>query len=695
MKRNLCFTKIASLVTVLVLFFTALAAPVPSLAAAGPGTASGTSRGAFQAPTMTESELFQLVARAPRRIADITFVVGSDEVKVDVREDSTDPTTKLVAARYVVNITPIGVQLLHEKALAAGIPFDAEGGGGAGFSFFAIMPMLLMMIFIGLFAFMLFRGRRGAGAGGGAGSPGSGFTNSGAKKFETSQQTVKFADVAGQDEAKDELAEVVDFLKNPARYRALGAKIPRGVLLSGSPGNGKTLLAKAVAGESGSTFFSISGSNFVEMFVGVGASRVRNLFNQAKAAAPAIIFIDEIDAVGRSRGSGMGGGGNDEREQTLNQILVEMDGFEGSENVIVMAATNRPDILDAALMRPGRFDRQVQVDQPDKAGRVAILGVHTRGKPLAEGVNLETIAGLTPGFSGADLANVANEAALLAARRGLKQITMEELDEGISRTMLGIARHSRSAVMTVDVKRKVAYHEAGHAVVSHRMGQRIGKVTIMPRSRALGYAQTMPDDNQFVKTRDQLFADIAMALGGREADKMFSLIEHTGASNDFKQAFGMARRMVTEFGMSELGPISLGGGQDPFLRGPMSGSAEGVGPVLSDKIDAATRQILCEAEDVARQILADERETVERLVALLLDKETVLADEFALLMGEKPVKTSYESRDCSTRKQRCQPEAAEVVAMRPLPDSISTRLQALLRGLPMRRRKQLRRAGAR
>ncbi|MCL4498638.1 MAG: ATP-dependent zinc metalloprotease FtsH, partial [Chloroflexi bacterium] len=378
---------------------------------------------------------------------------------------------------------------------------------------------------------------------------------------------VTFRDVAGIDEAVEELQEIKEFLGNPGKFQALGAKIPKGVLLYGPPGSGKTLLARAVAGEAGVPFFSISGSDFVEMFVGVGASRVRDLFEQAKANSPCIIFMDEIDAVGRHRGAGLGGG-HDEREQTLNQLLVEMDGFDIKDNVILIAATNRPDILDPALLRPGRFDRQIVVDRPDLRGRVGILKVHTRGKPLAKDIDVEVLARRTPGFTGADLANLVNEAALLSARHGKKEIDMGELEESIDRVVAGPERKTR--LISEKEKEVIAYHEGGHALVGHMLPNTdpVHKISIIPRGRALGYTLSLPTEDKFLVAKSELSDDLAMFLGGRVAEEMVFGDVTTGASNDLEKATKMARQMVTEFGMSEkIGPLTLGQKQDQVFLG--------------------------------------------------------------------------------------------------------------------------------
>ena len=420
------------------------------------------------------------------------------------------------------------------------------------------------------------------------------------------QPKTTFGDVAGVDEAIEELQEVKDYLQNPSKFQAMGAKIPRGVLLFGPPGTGKTLLARAVAGEAGVPFFSISGSDFVEMFVGVGAARVRDLFEQAKATAPAIVFIDEIDAVGRQRGAGLGGG-HDEREQTLNQLLVEMDGFDQRSTVILMAATNRPDILDPALLRPGRFDRQVVIDRPDLEGRKAILRVHARGKPFDETVDLAVLARRTPGFTGADLANAINEAALLAARRNKKAISMKEIEEAVDRVMAGPERKSR--VMDEEERRLIAYHEGGHAMVAHVLPNtdEVHKITVIPRGRALGYTLTLPEQDKFLMTREQLRDELAMLMGGRVAEEIVAGDVTTGAGNDIERATKIARQMVTEYGMSDsIGPRTLGQKQGEVFLGRDWGSTPDYSDAVAFEIDLEVRELIDEAHDVALDILDGE-----------------------------------------------------------------------------------------
>jgi cell division protease FtsH len=439
---------------------------------------------------------------------------------------------------------------------------------------------------------------------------------------------VTFEDVAGVDEAKEELGEVVDFLRHPGRYVQVGARIPKGVLLFGEPGTGKTLLARAVAGEAGVPFFSISGSDFVEMFVGVGASRVRDLFEQAKRSAPCIVFIDEIDAVGRMRGAGYGGG-HDEREQTLNQLLVEMDGFGVNEGIIVMAATNRPDVLDPALLRPGRFDRQIFITRPDLRGRVAILRVHARNKPIGEDVSLEEMARRTPGFTGADLANMLNEAALLTARRRKKRIGSSEVDEAIERVILGPAKKSR--VMTEKEKRIVAYHEAGHALVAHLLPNcdPVVKVSIISRGGAGGYTITLPEEDRNLISRDQIVDQVTQALGGRAAEEIVFGEITSGASDDIDKATKMVRRMITEFGMSEgLGPLTYGTKDDQVFLGRDLLRERNYSEEVAAAIDREVRRVIGEAHDRAKRLLDQNRARLTRIADRLMEQETLDAGEF-------------------------------------------------------------------
>ncbi len=454
-------------------------------------------------------------------------------------------------------------------------------------------------------------------------------------RFQMEAKTgIMFDDVAGIDEAKEELQEVVTFLKQPERFTAVGARIPKGVLLVGPPGTGKTLLAKAIAGEAAVPFFSISGSEFVEMFVGVGASRVRDLFKKAKENAPCLIFIDEIDAVGRQRGAGIGGG-NDEREQTLNQLLTEMDGFEGNTGIIIIAATNRPDVLDSALMRPGRFDRQVIVDAPDFKGRIEILEVHARNKKLAPDVSIDSIARRTPGFSGADLANLLNEAAILTARRRKEAITLLEIDDAVDRVVAGM---EGTPLVDSKSKRLIAYHEVGHAIVGTLVKDHdpVQKVTLIPRGQAQGLTWFTPNEEQGLTTKAQLMARIAGALGGRAAEEeVFGYDEvTTGAGGDLQQVSEMARQMVTRFGMSDLGPLSLESSSgEVFLGGGLMNRAE-YSEEVAMKIDSQVRTLAEEGHKLARQIIRDNREVIDRLVELLIEKETIDGEEFRQIVAE-------------------------------------------------------------
>ncbi|HEY2429285.1 MAG TPA: ATP-dependent zinc metalloprotease FtsH [Acidimicrobiales bacterium] len=453
------------------------------------------------------------------------------------------------------------------------------------------------------------------------------------------QPKVTFADVAGADEAVAELEEIKDFLEAPAKFQSMGAKIPKGVLLFGPPGTGKTLLARAVAGEAGVPFFSISGSDFVEMFVGVGASRVRDLFEQAKASAPAIVFVDEIDAVGRQRGAGLGGG-HDEREQTLNQLLVEMDGFDVKTGVILIAATNRPDILDPALLRPGRFDRQIVVDAPDLVGRQAILRVHAKGKPIDDSVDLDVLARRTPGFTGADLANLMNEAALLSARVGRKQIGMREMEEAIDRVIAGPERKTR--VMSAKEKQRIAYHEGGHTIVGHvlPLADPVHKVSIVSRGRALGWTLQLPTEDKYNNSRSELMATMAVLMGGRTAEELVYNEMTTGASDDIERATNIARRMVTEFGMSEvLGPIKFGQAQHEVFLGRDYGHEANYSDQVATRIDTEIRALVDAAHVEAEAILRAHRATLDVLADRLVDKETLGPEDLAELLGGLPVWT--------------------------------------------------------
>ena len=490
---------------------------------------------------------------------------------------------------------------------------------------FDMLPLLLTVLLMGGFWYILMK------RSGGGGNP-MAFAKLKPKQQDPHNR-VTFDDVAGADEEKEELEEIVQFLKDPGKFNALGARIPKGVLLMGPPGTGKTLLAKAVAGEAGVPFFSISGSDFVEMFVGVGASRVRDLFEQAKKSAPSIVFIDEIDAVGRHRGSGLGGG-HDEREQTLNQLLVEMDGFEANDGIIVMAATNRADILDKALLRPGRFDRQVYVGLPDVKGREEILKVHTRNKPLAPDVSLKVIAQRTAGFAGADLENLVNEAALLAARRNRKAITMEDIEEASMKVMAGPEKKSR--VVTPEEKKLTAYHEAGHAVAGFycKHHPRVHEITIIPRGQAGGYTMYLPEKDRSYVTKGEMFEDIVSSLGGRVAEQLILEDISTGASNDLQQATNIARQMITRYGFSErLGPVVYGTSQEETFLGRDFGQGKGYSETTAAEIDSETRDIIDEAYETCRRTLTEHIDQLHALAKALMEREKLNEEQFNTIMA--------------------------------------------------------------
>jgi len=511
----------------------------------------------------------------------------------------------------------------------------------------SLLSILGPILLVGLFAWFLLSSMQGGG------NRVMQFGKSKAKLVSKESPKVTFADVAGSDEAVEELEEIKDFLKDPSRFQAVGARIPKGVLLYGPPGTGKTLLARAVAGEAGVPFYSISGSDFVEMFVGVGASRVRDLFEQAKQNSPAIIFVDEIDAVGRHRGAGLGGG-HDEREQTLNQLLVEMDGFDVKTNVILIAATNRPDILDPALLRPGRFDRQIGVDAPDLKGRQKILEVHSKGKPMAKGVNLEVLARKTPGFTGADLANVLNEAALLTARSNAQLIDNRALDEAVDRVMAGPQRRTR--LMNDKEKLITAYHEGGHALAaaSMRHTDPVTKVTILPRGRALGYTMVLPLEDKYSITRNELLDQLAYAMGGRVAEEMVFHDPTTGASNDIEKATSIARKMVTEYGMSAaIGSVKLGQSQGEVFLGRDMGHQRDYSEEIAEKVDNEVRLLIEQAHDEAWQVLNTNRDILDNLAKELMEKETLDHDQLAALfvkvkrLPERPQWLSSKKRPIS------------------------------------------------
>jgi cell division protease FtsH len=523
--------------------------------------------------------------------------------------------------------------------------------------------VLPFLIFIGFWIFLMNQVQ-------GGGSKVMSFGKSRAKRLSVDSPKITFRDVAGVDEAVEELHEIKEFLENPKKFQALGARIPKGVLLYGPPGTGKTLLARAVAGEAGVPFFSISGSDFVEMFVGVGASRVRDLFEQAKQNSPCIIFMDEIDAVGRHRGAGLGGG-HDEREQTLNQLLVEMDGFEMKDNIILIAATNRPDILDPALLRPGRFDRQIVVDRPDRGGRKKILEVHTRGKPLAKVIDLDTLAGQTPGFTGADLSNLVNEAALLSARNGKREITQVELEEGIMRVIAGPEKKTR--VMSEKERLITAYHEMGHAIVGHFLehSDPVHKISVVSRGQALGYTISMPTEDKFLTTRAELTDTMAMTLGGRAAEEIVFGEITTGASNDLEKVTATAKQMVMRFGMSEkLGPRVFGHDHgQPFLGREFSAEPD-YSDEIAREIDDEIRRIVEAAHQRAKDILTEHREHLGTISEILVKRETLESEEFqALLEGrsEEDVFGPEAPGDVDPPSTPPTPERPGREAPRPLP----------------------------
>ncbi|MFZ4504913.1 MAG: ATP-dependent zinc metalloprotease FtsH [Microbacteriaceae bacterium] len=582
------------------------------------------------------------------------------EITVIDRDQRVDMILKTADKTYGDHVqfyyaSPRGAQLIEAIDAANPEKFNDEIPQESWF--ISLLGYLIPFLIIGgLFWFLMSsaNGSRGA----------MQFGKSRAKQFSKESPQVTFADVAGSDEAVEELHEIKEFLSEPEKFQKVGARIPKGVLLYGPPGTGKTLLARAVAGEAAVPFYSISGSDFVEMFVGVGASRVRDLFEVAKQNAPAIIFIDEIDAVGRHRGAGMGGG-HDEREQTLNQLLVEMDGFDPKTNVILIAATNRPDILDPALLRPGRFDRQIQVDAPDSKGRAKILAVHSKGKPLADDVDLEVLARKTPGYTGADLANVVNEAALLTARQDATKITNEILDEAVDRVMAGPQKRSR--IMKDKERMITAYHEGGHALAAAAMRNTdpVTKVTILPRGRALGYTMVVPLDDKYSITRNELLDQLAYAMGGRVAEELVFRDPTTGASNDIEKATAIARRMVTEFGMSSsIGSVKLGSGSGEMFLGRDVGHQRDYSDGLAERIDAEVRALIDQAHDEAWKVLTANRPILDQLAKELLEKETLdhnqLAGIFAKVkkLPERPVWKSNPKRPVSTKGPIAMPAKA-------------------------------------
>ena len=553
-----------------------------------------------------------------------------EEVSINTKENtlSVKETKKAGGLSFSTGYPPNTEQSLVNSLDSAEVKTIVHGTGSSSL-LSLLITILPFILFFGFWIFLMNQMQ-------GGGSRVMNFGKSKAKRMSVDAPKITFRDVAGVDEAVQELEEIKEFLENPKKFQALGARIPKGVLLYGPPGTGKTLLARAVAGEAGVPFFSISGSDFVEMFVGVGASRVRDLFEQAKQNSPCIIFMDEIDAVGRHRGAGMGGG-HDEREQTLNQLLVEMDGFEMKDNIILIAATNRPDILDPALLRPGRFDRQVVVDRPDRKGRKHILEVHTRGKPLAKEIDLDTLAGQTPGFTGADLANLINEAALLTARQGRREISMQELEEGIMRVIAGPEKKTR--VMSEKERLITAYHELGHAIVGHLLPNcdPVHKISIISRGQALGYTISLPTEDKFLTSRAELTDTMAMTLGGRAAEEIVFGEITTGASNDLEKVTETAKQMVMRFGMSErLGPRVFGHDRgQPFLGREFSTEPD-YSDEIAREIDDEIRRIVEGAHQTAKDLLTDKREALDRVSKILLERETIDADQFVALIDGKP-----------------------------------------------------------
>ncbi|GAA0982059.1 ATP-dependent zinc metalloprotease FtsH [Nocardioides aquaticus] len=582
---------------------------------------------------------------AEGQVDEITFIDGEQAIQATL-DDGVRDEGEQVQSYYVLGQVEDIVNAVDEQVAAGTISESNSENPQPSFLGQLLGAFLPILLIVGIFLFLMTRMQ-----GGGRGV--MQFAKSKAKLISKDMPKSTFADVAGCEEAIEELGEIKEFLSEPAKFQAVGAKIPKGVLLYGPPGTGKTLLARAVAGEAGVPFYSISGSDFVEMFVGVGASRVRDLFEQAKENAPAIVFIDEIDAVGRHRGAGMGGG-HDEREQTLNQLLVEMDGFDVKGGVILIAATNRPDVLDPALLRPGRFDRQIQVDAPDLKGRHQVLEVHSRGKPMAADVDLVSVARRTPGFTGADLANVLNEAALLTARNDGKLIDAEALDEAIDRVIAGPQRRTR--LMNEHEKLITAYHEGGHALVAAALPgtDPVHKITILPRGRALGYTMVLPDEDRYSQTRSQMLDQLAYMLGGRAAEEMVFHDPTTGAGNDIEKATNLARAMVTQYGMTErLGAIKLGDAtSEPFLGRDM-GHQRNYSEDVAAAVDEETKKLLAVAHQEAFDILEENRDVLDALVLALLDRETLdkkeIAEVFEALRRrpDRPAWTGSPSRNPS------------------------------------------------
>lgn len=592
-----------------------------------------------------------LAAISQNQVDSVLLIDKEQKIQAILKSGSTIKGATKVEASYITGQEPTLIDALVSNPPPHSWSVKVATQSLLVSLFFSFAPILIIGF---LFFFMMSQAQGGSRA--------FSFGRSRAKLQDSDVPKITFADVAGAEEAVEELREIKDFLDNPPKYVALGAKIPKGVLLYGPPGTGKTLLARAVAGEASVPFYSISGSDFVEMFVGVGASRVRDLFKQARENAPAIVFVDEIDAVGRQRGAGLGGG-HDEREQTLNQLLVEMDGFESNSSVILIAATNRPDVLDPALLRPGRFDRQIPVERPDLKGREAILKVHAKGKPISKDVELLAYARRTPGFTGADLANVLNEAALLTARENKKVITNSSLDEAIDRVMAGPQRKSR--LMSEEERRVTAYHEAGHALVAHALPHTdpVHKITIMPRGRTLGYTMVLPDEDKYSTTRNQLLDQLSYALGGRAAEELIFHDPSTGASNDIEKATALARAMVTQYGMTEaIGAIKLGtDATEPFM-GRDYGHTRDFSESIAAVVDQEIRTLIENAHQEAFDILADNRVILDEMVLQLLETETLNKEEIAQIF--KKVKP-YPARPAWTGSPTRKPSSLPPIPTRP------------------------------
>jgi cell division protease FtsH len=567
-----------------------------------------------------EVDFYTFIAQVKQGVADTiqqdgTTIIGLKDDEKKIQSSFVGSTKELMDS-----LTAAGIPLGEN-----GVKFDVKSGG---FDWGGVLISFVPLLLFGALLFFLFRSARGAN------TQAFNFAKSRARLASNNKSTVTFADVAGVDEAKGELQEIVEFLKSPQKFLALGARIPRGVLLVGPPGCGKTLIAKAVAGEAGVPFFSISGSEFVEMFVGVGASRVRDLFDQAKHNAPCIVFVDEIDAVGRHRGAGLGGG-HDEREQTLNQILVEMDGFDSSTNVIVISATNRPDILDPALLRPGRFDRHVVIDQPDINGRKAILEVHSKGKPLAKDADLEVLAKQTPGFSGADLANLINEGAILAARRNLKEVGLKELEDAIDRVIAGPEKKGR--IISQKEKEIIAYHETGHALVAKMLpnADPVHKISVVARGMIGGWTRFLPTEDRHLWTHSQFDDRLAVSLAGRAAEEIIFGEVTTGAQNDLEQSTNLARKMVTEYGMSDkLGPRTFGKREELIFLGREIHEQRNYGDKIADQIDDEVKVLIQQAHETARKILSENKERLKLVAERLMVEETIEEAEFESLIKQ-------------------------------------------------------------